>query len=803
MAVFLLSKSVTGLKARPRAPPMYATLAILAVTGVAHAQASQDSPPATGQPGPEGGELQEVVITAQKRTERLEDVPVSASVVAADQLALTNATDISDLTRLVPSLDISSTLAGRVPLGIRGISSNANQATAGLESGVALMVDGVPIPSDSVSANDLEDVKSVEVLKGPQETLGGRSAAAGIINVVTRGPADRLTGDITALATSDHEHQLNGFVAGPLGAGLEGSLSAYDHQVYFPLTNLASGVSTNKHDAGARGKLLYMPTEALSVQLTADYHESITQGANLVYAYVTPGAYLLQGLNPHLPPTAAATLSQATLLSGVTPSWDNQYYNSPQSYDGASVHDNNYNLDINYNLGGLTLGSTTAFQHELAGNEQDLFDVATYFANNFSAALGLPWMKFYNNQTQAIDIQQLSEELKLVSSTDRPFSYVAGVFYEDQRISYAQYRALTPAYVDYDARPETRTYDAYGRSTWNFLPATSLVAGLRLNYDQISYTYSGNVSGRLARSANADNSTAVVGDVSLQQQIGRGMFYAAYSRGYNPAVFNLGYFSSPSNVPPGKLAVTGQEHVDSFEVGSKGIYFDQRVTINVALFDTLYSDYQVQTAESIPGNVSPVLFLVPAAKAETRGAEFEGDWTPIRELRLGMDLAYVNAVFKNYRDAPCWGNAVIQTASQGCIHDAETGQYSQNVSGMPMPDAPKLKASLSVEDRIPLSVTDYELIIGGNYAYRTSAQMLPDQNPEGVQSGFGLLNVSIGIGSQNGKYSLTAFVNNLLDHHYVSRVEDFWSSPWNANAVAVQPARDANRYGGVRFTASL
>src|ERR1700722_3079099 len=182
-------------------------------------------------------QLEEIVITAQKRTERLADVPVSASVVSQDALLRSNAGDITDLNNLVPSVDLVGTFNGRVPIGIRGISSNANEATVGLASGVAIMIDGVPVPSDSQSGNQLEDVKSVEVLKGPQATLGGRTASAGIINIVTRGPTDHLTADMSATGTSDGEVRFNGFVGGPFSEQILGSLSVYGNTRHFPIIN--------------------------------------------------------------------------------------------------------------------------------------------------------------------------------------------------------------------------------------------------------------------------------------------------------------------------------------------------------------------------------------------------------------------------------------------------------------------------------------------------------------------------------------------------------------------------------------
>src|SRR6202044_2810919 len=182
---------------------------------------------AAGSTATESGQLEEILITAQKRTEKLEDVPVAASVVSADVLAQQNVSDISDINKLVPSVQLNGTINGRVPMGIRGISSVSNEGTVGISSGVAIQVDGVPVPSDSYDGNDIMDVQSVEVLKGPQATLGGRTAASGVINMVTRGPSDTWTGDISATATNDNEDRINGFIAGPIAQGLDFSLSAY------------------------------------------------------------------------------------------------------------------------------------------------------------------------------------------------------------------------------------------------------------------------------------------------------------------------------------------------------------------------------------------------------------------------------------------------------------------------------------------------------------------------------------------------------------------------------------------------
>jgi iron complex outermembrane receptor protein len=115
-----------------------------------------------------------------------------------------------------------------------------------------------------------------------------------------------------------------------------------------------------------------------------------------------------------------------------------------------------------------------------------------------------------------------------------------------------------------------------------------------------------------------------------------------------------------------------------------------------------------------------------------------------------------------------------------------------------MPNSPKFKANLGIEQRFPLGSAPVEAVLGATYSYRASAQMLPDQNPQAIQGAFGLLNLQVGLQDKAGKHSITAFASNLTNHIYYGDVEDFWTGPWGANAVVAQPARDAKRYYGVR-----
>jgi iron complex outermembrane receptor protein len=176
--------------------------------------------------------------------------------------------------------------------------------------------------------------------------------------------------------------------------------------------------------------------------------------------------------------------------------------------------------------------------------------------------------------------------------------------------------------------------------------------------------------------------------------------------------------------------------------------------------------------------------------------------------RIGLNAALIDAKFIDYTGAPCWGNGVTQTDALGC-HDVlnaggvPTGNRAQDVSGKTMPDSPRFKGNLFAEQHIPFGGSRVEGVLGGTYAYRSRTQFQPDQNPESIQGAFGLLNLSFAVRERTGKYAVTAFVNNVTDHRYYVDIEDFWSGPWGSNAVVGQPARDANRYFGVRLQAGF
>jgi iron complex outermembrane receptor protein len=291
------------------------------------------------------------------------------------------------------------------------------------------------------------------------------------------------------------------------------------------------------------------------------------------------------------------------------------------------------------------------------------------------------------------------------------------------------------------------------------------------------------------------NSQAVVGDMSFRYNFtADNMVYFTYARGYSPEVYNTAA-TLTSNAP---LEPVGQEHINHFEIGAKGSYLDRHLVVSADIFDTLYTDFQIQQFTVIPGAVNPLLDLQAAGKAETRGAELNTVWQAGDYTTLSANAAYVNAVFKNYPNAACEPDEVPGVIPSNCTTEPD-GTVVQDMSGKPMPNSPKWKLFLDGQQRVPLGSLPFELTLDLNWAYRTAAQMLPDNNPNGVMPAFGIFNLSAGLNSRDGKWLVVAFCNNVFNRVYFQDVEDFWSSPWSGSSTVIgQPARDAQRYGGLR-----
>ena len=768
--------------------------------------------------GAQSTTLETVVITSQKRTEKLEDVAVAASVVSSNDLAKNNVSDISDLNNLVPSVQLNGTLNGRVPMAIRGVSSNAPEGAVGTPSGVLIAIDGIPVPSDAFGANQLEDVSNVEVLKGPQSTLGGRTAAQGVINVITHSPTASFRDGVNATVTGDGEFRVNGFVSGPISDQLRFSLAGWAATVPYPVKNVYNGGDkyTSQDFSGLRGKLFYQFNENLDATLAVRASQTKSDGFNFVYTYIQPNAALF-GLPP---------LSASVILPGIKANMSN-LTNDTIASSGAKVSDFDTSLIVNYHLGANTLTSTTSLLDERSSNIQDLFATSVYEYNTFYNTLfagacahgaPIPFCGFPTtwNNTQQLDyhIQQETEELKLVSPADQKLSYVLGAFFSGTRSTLDGYRGLVMALSADKVTPTSLSSAVYGRSTYKVTDDVSLITGLRVNVDTIKLgyyqQYDGTIFGgtpavaatltqpatqNISTSASSTQTT-VVGDVALQKKLtANSMVYASYSRGYSPEVYNTNLALTQQNMVETPVK---EEMIDSFEIGSKGLYLEHRLMINADIFYTKYNNYQIKQIVA-NGATDPPTDLTNG-DATTQGVEIDTAYQVSQNLKVTADASFIDAKFTKYNNAPCY---VASPEPATCTAITGTTTYVTNLSGTTLPNSPKFKMVVGAEDRIPFDSTPYTLVLGGTYSYRAKAQMLADGNPQGMQGAYGLLNLRVGIEDAKHHATLTLFADNVLAKTYYTDIEDFWGSPWGANAVVGQPGRDSKGVFGLKLNASF
>jgi iron complex outermembrane receptor protein len=246
--------------------------------------------------------------------------------------------------------------------------------------------------------------------------------------------------------------------------------------------------------------------------------------------------------------------------------------------------------------------------------------------------------------------------------------------------------------------------------------------------------------------------------------------------------------------------------INHFEIGSKGRYLDNRLSITGDLFYTIYDDYQIETFSNIPNLENPPLILANAPQAETHGAELSGVFRPTADTTINLSAAYIDAKFVNYKFGQCWFGTG-STAGTSCYTNSN-GSLAQNVSGKPLPNSPKFKFTLNGEQLFPIDAIDSNLVASATYTYRSSAQMLPDEGPYSTQGAFGLLDLDLGLQSYDGRYEATVFVNNVTNKVYYTDVEDFWNTVWSApnghnSTIVGEPGRDAKRFAGLRLTAKF
>lgn len=772
----------------------------LALTAPGSVAVAQTAPAEEAAASAEG----DIVVTAQKRAERLQDVPVAVSALSADSLAAAQVNNSGGIAALVPSLTYTQNTS---PLNnnvrVRGIGTVL--FSAGIESSVSFVIDGVVMARQGQGFSDLIDVERVEVLRGPQGTLFGKNATAGVINVVTKAPSRTFEGSVEATVAELGEYRLRGTVSGPLASGVSARLTGFYTNDKGWAKNAANGQNVfGTEDVGVRGKIAIEASPDLDLLVTADYTRSDSTCCQPL-PYLQSNALLQQ------------------LRAPVVGSIKNRAVNTTTS-TFANVRTGGVSLEGNLRLGSHTLTSITAWRQWDFLNNVDVDGFAS------TAPVRVPFgFGFFGINGGTVGIRQTSQELRLASPGGGFVEYTLGAMYYKLDLDRTFQRRVggcpaattialgaacpSPAYQSSSSVANTKTdnLSVFGQVQLNFTEQLAALGGFRLQREKTSYSgtrpgtapFAGDtviLAASTGSQSVSDNDLS--GKLGLQYKFNRhAQVYASWSRGYKGYGWDVEFsanFASQAPVKP--------ETVQSWELGFKGQALDNRLNFSIAAFHGKYTNLQVQATQLVNG--APISVPTNAGSSVSKGIELEATLRPTDRLSFNGGLTYMNARL-DADGLPCplpAQNGAI-TLAAGATAPANTcfllnGSRVQNVRDGVLPNSPDWKSFLSARYEAPLGGNLIGFVQGiANYQSRVLFDLSQDQALD--QSGYTTFDASLGVKTEDNKIQVTVFVRNLTDRHFANgkQRDNLLTNAANPGNIMFFTAKSAARFfgGTVRY----
>ena len=728
----------------------------------------------------------EVVVTAQRRSENLQKVPLAITVVSGDQLAARQTASAEQLVEQVPSLTFrKGTTNVNSALNIRGVGTIS--FASGAEPAVSTVVDGVVLARPGQATFDFLDLDHIEVLRGPQGTLFGKNASAGLLNIVTRRPSATPQGFAEVGIFEGDEEKVRGQVSGPITSTLRGSLAGLYSRYDGNSRNVYNGDVVNGYEhLGGRGKLEWTPTNDLTVTLIGDYLHEVDDASADVIGKLTNTAYNTAVFAPSVAPVQVGK-HNFDIDNDITP----KTTDSNWGFSGQA----------DWKFGdGYTLTSITAYRNwrNVENRDGDFRSDAPKYVNAGAGAgdVGTRDVGF-------LRFEQWTQELRIASPAGRFFDWQAGVFYyhTDQENDFNRFARSCPATagVTYSATIPTpcpaggvataangtahwsttlENYAVFGQGVVHLSDRIRLTGGVRWSHDEVSYAFarvaapSGpgvNPSFSGAGDTTADGWTA---RASAEYDVTPGITgYLSYGRGYKGPAINVFFNMLARDQTP-----LSPETSNDYEAGLKSRLFSGRVVLNLAAFYEEFDGYQTNFFDNVAGQV--VSRLINAGTVSTRGLEADYTAKPIRNLTLSGGATYAWAQIDRF-DCPV-GAAVTCAAA---------------INGKALPYAPKYKLNVAADYRV---VTTLPVDVGLNtgYSWQSTTQFDINQSPDGIQPSYGLWDASVSLLDKSDRWRLSFLVRNITDQFYTdARVP--------GAQVRFQIPRDAQRYVGLVLRANF
>ena len=753
----------------------------------------------------------EIIVTAQKRAERLQDVPVAVSVISGNAIAAQGGVNLENAQYLVPALNFrKSGVAINQSLFLRGVGTSTFSIAG--EPSVSTVVDGVVYSRAGEAFSDLVDIERIEVLRGPQGTLFGKNASAGVVNVVSKRPTDQLEGMAEASFYTKSEYRARGAINLPLNdilaTRITGFYSKWDGNTY----NETAGTTVNGYKRyGVRGQLQAKFSPDFTATLTADWRKSNDDCC----------AEIIGG--PPLNADGTVNAAALTLLQQAVPTLQgdqtrrvrqNLINRAIQKSYGAS-------LQLEGTVAGQTLTSITAYRKY---DEREIRD------GDFVGQATNTYNQLHDDGPQIGNT--FTQEVRLTSPGKQFIDYVAGVFYSRARTERTFTRndivcaggaapALTPcgsALAAPSTFPSgTATFGSvfknlafFGQATVNISDEFRVIGGLRYTRDDLSVFHSRRttlagagiqpnfdqgvyneylrlvalgvapttaqtqavaLSNGVPFRTKTDNDN-VSGKAGVQYDISRNsMAYATYARGYKGPAYNIFY-----NLTATGTNIIDPESADSYEVGLKNTLFGGTLVVNLAGFYAKYKNFQANNPDTVAGVL--VTRFTNAGSISTRGVELDMLWRPVRDLNISGGVAYTDAHVDQFK-VPTNG------ATTGVIASGTTLGY-----------APKFKGSLGADYRWRTG-GDVDFAFGMQSSYQSKQLSQFDANPvirnAATIKAYGLVDLQASIISADDRFRLTAQVKNVFDTSFAASI----TSGGPSGSYRYIIPREADRYFGL------
>ncbi|MCC7248258.1 MAG: TonB-dependent receptor [Lysobacter sp.] len=724
--------------------PLYVGAALVALTASAttNAQSTADTDarnaPSTSSPAADEADI---VVTAQRRSERLQDVPIAVSALSGDTLVNMNVTDLAKIQGAVPGLNIS-TFAGFNAsnlVGIRGVTGL--QLPIGTGQATAIYLDGVYLSRPDAAFFALDDLERVEVLRGPQGTLYGRNATAGAINIITRDPGREFRGGLDVsygnYETLNARGSLSGPLAGGLSAGISGSYSRHDGY----LTNVATGDRSPRRESYTlRGKLRYAsPDGSFSAVLAGDV--SRVTGADIF-------------INPYV----------GTTLAGLAPYTEYRSDPATQAVTDLKTNLSGASLTLNYDAGGPTITSITSYRH---------FDNVTIGEADGGNILGL--IAASNNRSNTFN-----QELRGVVSAGALRATIGANYYHEDAGTRVSIQSVTlPIDRFVIAESDLGAMAVFTQLEYDLTSRLTAVAGLRFNAESrhfvVDYTNSRTPGLRTPGTVSDETFIPTFG-VNFKPTTDV-LLYAKASEGYQAPGFNYS---------PGPLAIPNTfraEHLWAYEIGAKTQLFDRRITLNLAAFYYDYSDLQARLLTS-----QTTTSVENAASATIKGFEGELVLRPIANFTLSGQVTYLDATYDDFCETVSGGTPLLGDAA--CV--TSSGGAGGNRAGNRLPLAPRWAGGVMANYSVPVAGAG-ELALNAGYTFQTNSYFLANNDSLLETGGWDRLDARIGFTLKNG-LEIYGYGRNLTDERYVG------SGGRTTPTIALASVNEPRTYGvGARF----